>query len=82
MNPQQTGYKTVVLYGASDLAEIAALCTMGQDTKIIGFVDPQGDTTELAEVAIVSELRALRKIDMVLLTDIRDCQRSCQISAR
>jgi len=66
----QNGWKRVVLYGAGDLADIMRLYEREFSVKIIAVVDPTGIATSAAGYQIVSSLDDVRRVDVVILTDL------------
>lgn len=79
------GFRRVVLAGKSDLAEIAAICALETDIKIVAVIDQQAQSSgflglplhsSLAEIkddydaAIVTDLRSPHETRQQLLTDI------------
>jgi len=67
------GFVRIVLAGASDLAEIAAICALTAGVKIVAVVDPKCGVQSFAGVpAFASFDQVPGDFDVVLLTDLAD----------
>ena len=67
------GFVRIVLAGASDLAEIAAICALTAGVKIVAVVDPKCGIRSFAGVpAFASFDQVPEGFDVVLLTDPTD----------
>jgi ribosomal protein S25 len=66
------GWRRIALYGVSELAEVALLCSRDQNVEVIGIVDPKGGS--LAGLASKSSLNELGPWDAVLLTALSNSQ--------
>lgn len=65
------GWRRIALYGKSDLAEIAVLCSGEHDVTLVGVVDPaNGETGEFFQCPLVGGLSDLDAYDAILLTDL------------
>ncbi|BAE48851.1 winged helix-turn-helix transcriptional regulator [Paramagnetospirillum magneticum] len=69
------GWRRVVLVGASELAEIMALCATGTDIELVGVVDPaaQGDAP-LAGLPVLPSLAAASRVDGIVITALQGAQ--------
>jgi DNA-binding MarR family transcriptional regulator len=63
-------WRRVVLYGASEMAEIAALAAREIPMELTAVVAAQDGLEEYAGLPVVHELDALGHIDVVLITNI------------
>ena len=76
------GWRHVVLYGAGDLAEIAALSAREAGVTVICIIDAEADASWCAGLPVLRDWEAARRlfggegIDSVVITDIRSPQRS------
>lgn len=66
------GRKRIVLFGASELAEVALLCARDRGTTIVGVVDPNGEM--VGGIASVRSLDDIQGWDAILLTTLKDPQ--------
>jgi len=66
------GHKRIVLFGASELAEVALLCARDRAVTIVGVVDPNGGT--VGGLTATKSLDDIREWDAILLTTLRDPQ--------
>ena len=64
------GWKRIVLYGASDLAEIAALRALETSIVIVGVVDPESDRQKLIGHKVWRTFRQADAFDGCVLTDL------------
>ena len=67
-------WRRVALAGASDLAEIAALCARDHDLELIGVVDPSCESDRFAGLPVVARLKELGPVSAVIVTDLRTPQ--------
>jgi DNA-binding MarR family transcriptional regulator len=65
------GWRWVVLCGAGDLAEIAALCASGHAVTILGIVDPAGGSSALPVKRSLAEFEG---VEAAIVTDYRQAQ--------
>lgn len=73
------GLDRILLFGQSDLAEIAALCAMEQGVAIIGLVDPKADAKLFIGAPIFRDIEAVDiPFGAVLITDVRNARESCE----
>ncbi len=68
-------WRSVVLYGVSELGEIATLVAR-ENINLVGFVDPLSTETEFAGLPVVSSVAQLHGIDGIILTDTTSPQES------
>ena len=69
------GFKRLVLGGKSDLAEVALLCAVEADVKIVAIVEPHGDGKGLIGVeAFKSYADVPGQFDAVVITDLSRAQ--------
>lgn len=77
-----SGWRRLVLFGASELGEIAALCATGLSASggypldVLGFVDEASSRPELAGLPVVERVSKLGKFDAAFLTDLNQPQTS------
>jgi len=80
------GWRRVALAGTGDLAEIATLCAADQDLEIVGFVDPLETEARFAGLPVVKILGDLGAVDGIVVTDLRDPQKTfetlCELMPR
>lgn len=67
---QARGWKRIVLYGASDLAEIAALRSLETSIVIVGVVDPGSERQKLIGHKVWRNFRQADGFDGCVLTDL------------
>jgi DNA-binding MarR family transcriptional regulator len=67
-------WRRIALAGASDLAEIAALCARDYDIELIGIVDPVCEAERFAGLPVVARLKELGPVSAVVITDFRTPQ--------
>jgi DNA-binding MarR family transcriptional regulator len=70
----ERGWKKVGLVGASDLAEIAVLCSADSGIALAGVWDEKRSAGRLAGLSIVSSLGELGEIDALMITDMANPQ--------
>src|SRR6185437_11132248 len=69
---KQQGWSRIVLAGASDLAEIAAICALECGITIIATVDPQATQPQLMGAPIYRSFEDVAEdFDGVLITDLK-----------
>ncbi len=86
------GWRRVALYGAGELAEIAALCAGDSGVEIVCIVDSAAAGKHCAGLPVVADLAAARHcasphgLDAIVLTDTRSPQTSfeqlCALTAQ
>lgn len=64
-------WRRIILYGASDLAEIAALRALEMDVAVIGIVDPDSERTRLIGQQVWQTLKQAKSFDGCVLTDLQ-----------
>lgn len=71
---RQRGWRHVVLVGASDLAEVAIICTVDSKLKIIGVVDARASCERFHGIPVLKDMSAAREADAAIVTalDARD----------
>ena len=67
---QQRGWNRVVLYGASDLAEIAALRALETSIAVVGVVDPASEREKLIGHKVWRNFKQADAFDGCVLTDL------------
>jgi DNA-binding MarR family transcriptional regulator len=73
----------VVLFGQSDLAEIAALCAMEQGIAIAGLVDAGTDAGHFIGAPVFKDFDSVDvPFDAVLITDVRNARSSCEAAIK
>jgi DNA-binding MarR family transcriptional regulator len=70
----ERGWKKVALAGASDLAEIAALCSADSGVALAGIVDEKRAGSRLVGLSIVAKIGDLGEVDALLITDMANPQ--------
>lgn len=78
----ERGYDRIALFGASDLAEIAALSGLNGEIDIVAVVDASTNQARLASFPVVRSLADAENIDAVVITDIRDPQAAYETLSR
>jgi len=69
---QEHGFRRIALLGASDLAEIAAICALDSALVIVAVVDAKCGAARFAGSPVVHDLDAVADtIDAVLVTDMQ-----------
>jgi DNA-binding MarR family transcriptional regulator len=64
------GWRRILLYGISDLAEIATLRAQEKDVQIVGIVDPHSERNRFAGVAVWRSLSQVEPFDVCVLTEL------------
>jgi DNA-binding MarR family transcriptional regulator len=64
------GHRRILLVGASELAEIAALSARDHDVELVGLLDPGRNTERFLGLQVARELCQAQAWDAILLTDI------------
>ncbi len=65
------GFRRLVLAGKSDLAEIAILCAVEAEVKIVAIVEPRGDDTHFVGVSVAKTFADVKEnFDAVIVTDV------------
>ncbi|MHB8535694.1 MAG: winged helix-turn-helix transcriptional regulator [Sulfuricaulis sp.] len=64
------GWRRILLYGVSDLAEIASLRAQERDVQIIGIVDPHTELNRFAGVVVWHSLSQAEPFDVCVLTEL------------
>jgi DNA-binding MarR family transcriptional regulator len=67
-------WRRAALAGASELAEIAALCARDYPIELVGIVDPDSGNNRFAGLPVVSRLKELGPVSVVIVTDLRSPQ--------
>lgn len=67
-------WRRIVLFGASELGEIAVLCARRHAIELKGFVDEAAAAAEFAGLPLTARAATLGKFDAALLTDLQDPQ--------
>ena len=67
---ERAGWRRVVLYGDSDLAEIAVLAAQEADVALMGVVAPGNRRRRVAGQPVLETLPPAGTFDVVLITDI------------
>lgn len=75
------GRRRIALAGAGELAEIALLCALQHDVEVVGVVDENATANRFRHAALVREPGSLPPFDAILLTDLREPQRSFEALA-
>jgi DNA-binding MarR family transcriptional regulator len=67
---EREGHRRILLYGVSDLAEIALLRSADAALQIVGVVDPSGQRQRFFQHPVSPDLATAPDWDAVLLTDL------------
>jgi hypothetical protein len=67
---QARGWRRIVLYGASDLAEIAALRALETSIVVVGVVDPESERQKLIGHDVWRSFKQADTFDGCVLTDL------------
>ncbi|MGQ0684309.1 winged helix-turn-helix transcriptional regulator [Bradyrhizobium sp.] len=71
------GFKSVVLVGRTDLAEIALICGIESQIEIVALVDPKSAPGHFLGVPVAASFDAVaKKFDAVVITDLEDAHGS------
>ena len=70
------GWRRILLYGVSDLAEIATLRAQERDVQIVGIFDPHTERNRFAGVAVWHSLDRAEPFDVCVLTELNSPLRS------
>ncbi len=70
------GHKRIVLVGAGDLAEIAALSGFDEDIEIVAVIDATSNQHRIAGIPVMRQIEDAGEIDAVILTEIHQPQRA------
>jgi len=72
---RERGFVRLALLGASDLAEIAAICALDSELSIVAVVDAKCEAARFAGAPVQRDLDAVTgAIDAVLVTDMRGAE--------
>ena len=67
------GWRRMILVGASELAEIAVICALETDIKIVAVVDPAWGAERFAGAPVFATLKDVASpFDGALITDVRE----------
>ena len=66
------GWKRIGLYGASDLAEIAAIRAMETSIEIVAVCDPASDRSSILQIPVVADPASAGAVDAWIVTDLTD----------
>ncbi|HSV21747.1 MAG TPA: winged helix-turn-helix transcriptional regulator [Xanthobacteraceae bacterium] len=76
---RERGYSRIALLGASDLAEIAAICALDGGFIVSAVVDPELESPRFAGALVVSDIDLIAPPpDALLITDMRSARTSAQ----
>lgn len=67
---ENRGWDRILLYGMSDLAEIAILRVQECDVRIIGILDPHTERRRFADVPVWRHFRQAEPFDVCVLTEL------------
>jgi hypothetical protein len=77
---QARGFSRIALAGKSDLAEIAAICALESEVKIIAVIDGSADSDRFAGLPLVRHFDDLTdEPDAVVVTDLVAAQATCDL---
>jgi DNA-binding MarR family transcriptional regulator len=69
-----SGFKRIVLCGASELAEIATLAAIGMDIEIVAVLDRRTNQVRVAGLPVLRDLATLEPEHVLVITDGRKPQ--------
>ncbi len=75
----ERGWKTIALFGVSDLGEIATLCAREYSLTLAGFIDAEAEADYYAGLRVyrdLSDMNDMGGVDAVIITDLRNPQES------
>jgi DNA-binding MarR family transcriptional regulator len=78
----RNGWTRIVLFGAGDLAEIAALCAHEHPIELVGVVDSKAETELSNGLNVLSDLPDPKAIDALVITDLRGPQEAFDEASR
>lgn len=67
---EKRGWERILLYGMSDLAEIAILRAQEQDVQIVGILDPHTERRRFAGASVWRLLKQAEPYDVCVLTEL------------
>jgi len=67
---ERRGWRRILLYGMSDLAEIATLRAQERDVHIVGIVDPHTERRRFADVSVWHQFSQAQAFDVCVLTEL------------
>jgi ribosomal protein S25 len=70
MECERRGWRRALLYGMSDLAEIATLRAQELDVRIVGILDPHTERRRFAGVSVWQSLGEAGPFDVCVLTEL------------
>lgn len=70
----ERGWRRIALAGAGDLAEIAELCAVRHELKLVGLLDDRAGDGAHGGMPVVRRLKDLGPVDAVVVTDMREPQ--------
>jgi DNA-binding MarR family transcriptional regulator len=76
----ERGWQRIALAGASELAEIMALCAAGRAVELVGVVDPTA-AGPIAGLPVLASLAEVQRADGVVVTALHDAQGVCDSCA-
>lgn len=68
---ERDGLRRLVLIGAGELAEIAALAAMEANVELLAVVDPETNQRRIAGIEVVRSLAEVADFDAVVIADAR-----------
>lgn len=72
-----SGWRRVALAGASDVAEIAALCAIEAEIEVVGIVDSVSDRVRIAGLPVFAGYEGFDpRVDAVIVTAITDLEQT------
>jgi predicted transcriptional regulator len=79
---QQRGFRRIALLGASDLAEIAAICALDSTIAVVAVVDAKCEASRFAGSPVVRGLDAVADaIDAAVVTDMQSADAIRRVAA-
>ncbi|MCF8475413.1 MAG: winged helix-turn-helix domain-containing protein [Pseudolabrys sp.] len=79
LDAKKRGVGKIVLFGQSDLAEVAALCALEQSIEIVGLVQSNFTQAQFIGIPVFQDFDAITNaFDAVLITDLTDAYRACE----
>lgn len=65
------GWKRVVLWGASEIGEMAVLAALDHPVEILGFVDDAAERERCAAMAVQPSAKAFPTAEAAIITDLK-----------
>ena len=79
---KRIGWQRVALIGEGELAEVAAIVAMETGVGLCGIIAPGSNQVKIAGVEVVQSLPDLGPVDAVIVTDIKEPQKTYEALSR